>query len=209
MNKNSPNKLFRGFSKKQFQKSFDNKNLEHDEIVMSSNHENMLKDLGLKFDSEFELIQKEINSELLLTVPKDKINRKILDFEHFRQTTVCFYILYNVIDDKYYIGQTTNLERRIFDHIRNLDRGDHDNEDLQIDFVNIKDQGLDPYKSFKVYTVQNTSIMRTYTSEESYVLDLELRHVESILIKKYFDARCKLYNKTGVEAKKKKNKEKK
>lgn len=211
MNKNFINQPFssssekppRGFSNEPSQKPFDH-NLKHAKIVRSSDHKNMLKELGLKFDTEFELIQKETDSGLVFIVPKEKIDRKVLDFEHFRQTVVCFYILYNEIHDRYYIDQTTHVDRRIFDHIRDLERGEHDNEDLQNHFENIKNQGLDPYKCFKVYTVQNTSVMETYTAEESYVLDLELRHVESLLIKKYAEAGYKLYNKTGVGVQKRK-----
>ena len=203
MNKNITNK--------QFQDSFDddefldldyvapdNENLDSDSDLMKDYDPDLMKNLGLdNLNSNFEFVQRSLDSDNNITVPKDNIDKNILDFESYRITTVCFYVIYNIVHKKYYVGQTTNLNRRIFDHIRNLDRQTHSNEDLQDDFNNIKNQGLELYKCFKVYTIQNTPIMRSYSAEESYALKIALIRIEKLLIKAYREAGLEMYNKSG------------
>lgn len=91
----------------------------------------------------------------------------------------CIYCIYNNINDRIYIGSTINYSRRIYNHIRDLNKNKHHNYKLQ--------------KDWNLYGSENFDIFKLKDSNQTILLEDEQWSMD--ILRPYYNI-CKIAGNT-------------
>ena len=98
------------------------------------------------------------------------------------------YQFYNRYHDRYYVGQTINLQARLNSHYQGLDKNIHKNKEFQKDYNEIVAKGLDHKQE-----IQGTLIFRNFY-ERIYSVE-EILDIIKLLVKKESEEIARLIEK--------------
>ena len=117
----------------------------------------------------------------------------------------CVYVIKNTYHNRFYIGQTTDMRNRIFDHSTGLMKGKRgSNIGMRKDFLELEKLGYDPYDYFTCEIVFSTIIMKALPPDDYSKLISTLFRKETNLLNKYRSQGLKVYNETKAKKRYKK-----
>lgn len=84
----------------------------------------------------------------------------------FKNNSCAVYALHNTVSNKYYVGATQDLEKRLVGHLNTLKAGKHSNGELQKDF---KKLGQRRFSIVVLKAFKNSSRNELLTTEEVFI----------------------------------------